>query len=434
MTHELISLDNLNQTPQPLDRRLAAGYHQIFSTYHNHVYEPIMDALHMNGNSAPPGKHFPIGYHSIHTDQSQFYAVLEETGFIRPHTVIAPVWFAPPLDKTLFATCEMANAFVRSKRQGTKDPTITDNFITMFIYAELRQDDDGPDYLKSEYWNQTARESNTALLLADTIIGNGIKGAIFLDPHSEKSMRYFSSIETLCLTAIPLFAKWIVDNHKLDDNSKIVALDIGALQKCMLMQDILRRITHKDIGLVVYHKKRSGHSKIDQQTLIYGEPKGSINIIVDESVASGGSLADLARTQIGEKIACITHGILCKGYAKNIRTARKSGLTALALSNSLPQTREVNYMPVSFSTIPIEVLMSFFGKEVAARSIKEVREDPRFNDFVLTPKPKTEVLQTLIQRAKDQGRTKEIPLLSQILEAELEEELTDKFSYSLLGI
>lgn len=270
-------------------------------------------------------------------------------------------------------------------------------------YAELRQDQNSSGYLRT-YWPEPreAREAISAQKFANCIAACGVTEGIFLDPHSEIAIRHFENnkTKTLCLTAAPLFADWLLsDKNKLvNEKTVIVALDIGAAQKCMHLASILEARTGFKIDVIVLGKKRSGHSEVGQQDLIYGSFVGKDNaIIFDDVVASAGSILKTAKSLLSQGIKsvtpAITHGVLCGKYVENITEAQKLGvINKFAITNSLPQANDVEFLPIGLEVLEIEEMLSFFSRQSALYSIETVKNDLRFKDYVLTPKSKLQVI------------------------------------------
>ncbi len=295
----------------------------------------------------------------------------------------------------------------KAARAEYGEETFTNRFLAVFPYAELRQDDNSPLYLRSYCPDgYTARESVTAETFAATIKAAGVTESIFLDPHSEKALRHFAGMETLCLTAAPLFADWLLkkpeDGEALINKNNykttaFVPLDLGAAQKNMHLAKIIKERTGWDIRVVALGKKRSGHSEVGEQDILCGNLEGIENVFLfDDSGASFGSILKTAKSlKVSRVIPCISHGVLCGKYLENIMSAVNLGVVPkFAITNSLPQADRVGSLPISESLIdvlPVENMMAFFAREVALRSIKEVKEDPRFWEYVLTPKSKLQV-------------------------------------------
>lgn len=374
--------------------KISVAYHQFFSGYYNPMYDDLRRMIHFGTGEDK----FPVGYSKLHTDGSPFYAAIEKGDNYKSDCVVAPVWYAPPLAEAMDSITDMGNAFTQSQRKEYDEETLTHRFLCVYPYAELRQDDNSPLYLRSYCnHNYTAREAVTAQKLAAMTRAVGVTEQIFLEPHSEKAIRFFQENETLCLTAAPVFAKWLLERNLVTEKTAIVALDLGAAQKCVQLAEILKRETGWEIDIVVLGKKRSGHSEVGKQDFMTGNLKDKDTaIIFDDCVASAGSILNTAKSLKNfnvKVIPAITHGILCGKYVENITGAIDlETIPAFAVTNSLPQAQRASYLPISsLNVLPIQEMLAFFAREVALRSINEVKNDPRFADYVLTPKSKLQV-------------------------------------------
>ena len=391
----------LEQQHIPEGSRISVAYHPGFGRYYHEFYSQLLRHLYFDGPAESlDGKHFPIGFAKHQVDDADFYAALDHSNSRHPDCIIAPVWFAPPMDKSLFHILEMASAFT-ARHSNTEFP-LTNRFLCVFPYAELRQDRNSPIDMRT-YWREEASESVTAQMLANTLKANGVTEAILLEPHSSQAVDYFDAggINTLCLTAAPIFADWLIINNHVDSNTDVVALDEGSAQKCIHLQTILCRRTNLPIGLSVLRKLRSGHSEVDKETLIYGNPKGRKTIIFDDIGASFESILRtgeaLVQYECLQVVPCLTHGVFAGKYVENIvRAASKGVIPRVAVTNSLPQSDSANFLPLGIDVLPIEQMLAFFAREVAIRSIAEVKTDLRYQDYILTPRPKGEVVTELL--------------------------------------
>lgn len=394
----------LEQQHAPEGSRISVAYHPGFSRYYHESYGQLLKHIYFDGPAESlDGKHFPIGYAKHHIDDAHFYAILDRSHSPHSDCVIAPVWFAPPMDKSLLHILLMANATTQSG--SDTEPPFTNRFLALFPYAELRQDCSSPPEMRT-YWPEVAYEAIIAQVLAQSLKANGVTEAIFLEPHSYQAVNYFDSveIETLCLTAAPVFADWLIANHHVDANTDVVGLDEGSAQKCLHLQTILRRRTNLPIGLSVLRKHRSGHSEVDQETLIVGNPKGKKAIIFDDIGASFESIFvttdGLIQYHCPLVVPCLTHAVFAGKYLENItKAANKGTIPRVAVTNSLPQSDSANFLPVPIDVLPVEQILAFFARQVAISSIAEVKADPRYQDFILTPRPKDQVIAELLAQS-----------------------------------
>jgi phosphoribosylpyrophosphate synthetase len=150
-------------------------------------------------------------------------------------------------------------------------------------------------------------------------------------------------------------------------------------------------------------KHRSGHSEVDKETLIFGNPKGKRAIIFDDIGASFESILTTSDALIQYDcplvVPCLTHAVFAGKYLENITKAAERGtIPRVAVTNSLPQSDFANFLPVPIDVIPVERMLAFFAREVATRSIAEVKSDLRYQDFILTPRPKDQVIAELLSQ------------------------------------
>lgn len=390
---------SLEEQAAPEGQRISVAYHPYFSRYHHDLHRSLVDLIATNDTAeAPPGRRYPIGYRKSFPDSSPLYAVLERRKNFHSDSIIAPAWIAPPIPDAVWSVVEMSNAFTQS-RTGEED-VLSDRFILLLPYAELRQDKNTSRDQRT-YWEEEAREAISAQLIANILGSNGVSEAIILQPHSAEALAYFDRwMDTLSLSASPLFAQWLVQKNYVDNHTVVLGLDEGGAQEAQHTAGILTKLTGYDVGVAVLRKDRPEAGSVRSSDLIVGDPGGKRVIVRDDLVSSASSLLTTAgalhKFGCREVINCITHGVLSGDYLRNIAAAQKLGIIRdFAITNSLPQAEDAPFMPLRLEVLNIDEMLAFFARQVAISSIQEVKTDPQWQDYILTPRPKGEVIEEL---------------------------------------
>lgn len=125
----------------------------------------------------------------------------------------------------------------------------------------------------------------TARLMAELIQRAGATHAILLDLHSPQEQAFFT-IPTDALTANGIFARYLLDQAPQD--AVLVAPDAGEVK------DLLGFVEHLKYPIAVIDKRRVDDSETPKACGIVGDVRGKTAILVDDEIASGGTIASSA--------------------------------------------------------------------------------------------------------------------------------------------
>ena len=154
----------------------------------------------------------------------------------------------------------------------------------------------------------TGREPITAKLVANLLTTAGANRVVALDLHSPAIQGFFD-IEMIHLTAIPVLVNHL-RTHLDVGETVLVAPDTGRVKVAEKYANLL------NVPLVVMHKRRSGeHGEEVEVRAIVGSVEGKQPIIVDDIVATGGTIVTCAKAllQVGARpsmTVAVTHGVL----------------------------------------------------------------------------------------------------------------------------
>ncbi len=161
-----------------------------------------------------------------------------------------------------------------------------------------------------------ARVSIRARVCADAMEVTGADRVVFLDLHSPQIQGFFS-IPTDHLRALPLLCHAI--KEKLPEHPVVVSPDVGFIKQARLFARAL------NCSLIIVDKERFTHDENAKVINILGDVKGKTAIIVDDFIASGGTLCNAA-----EKLescgaisvwAVVTHGLFAKNSTDRIQNS-----------------------------------------------------------------------------------------------------------------
>jgi len=265
----------------------------------------------------------------------EMHVKIEEN--VRGRDVFAIQSTSPPVNQNLVELLIMIDALKRASASR----------ITAVIpyYGYARQDrKDQP------------RVPITAKLIANLLTSAGADRVLTLDLHAGQIQGFFD-IPLDNLTAIPIFLKYVYD---LKLNPLVIASpDIGGVKVARSFALSLEELQEKNgvkpgVGFAVIDKARRGPEEVKAMGLV-GDVNGADVFMIDDMVATGGSLAEAAAfiKDSGAKSvrAAVSHGILA---GKAIEKIADSPIEEMIITDSIPRNDE---LPPKFKVLSIAKLL-----------------------------------------------------------------------------
>ncbi len=182
----------------------------------------------------------------------------------------------------------------------------------------------------------------TAKLVANLLTATDVSRVLTLDLHAGQIQGFFD-IPLDHLFAINIFVEYFYENKV--KNLVVVSPDVGGVKTARAYAKKLKA------GLAVVDKRRV-NDKRTEAMFVMGEVKGKNALIVDDIIATAGSLVEateaLKRNGAKEVYAAITHPIL-SGPA--ISRIRKSKLKKLVVTNTIPISKSKMVKKIEILTI-----------------------------------------------------------------------------------
>ncbi|MFT4703838.1 MAG: ribose-phosphate pyrophosphokinase [Bradymonadia bacterium] len=183
-------------------------------------------------------------------------------------------------------------------------------------------------YVRSDKKDQP-RISITARLVADMLEAAGVDRVLTMDLHAPQIQGFFK-VPVDQLQAHPILVADIKARHDLS-NAVMVATDAGGAKSAGRYANAL----HLDLAIV--DKRRFGNDEKPRAEHLIGEVEGRVAIVIDDEIASGGTLAqavEFVRRQGATKIITgATHAVLTKNAPALLQAAP---LDEVLLTNSIP--------------------------------------------------------------------------------------------------
>ncbi|NLE06951.1 MAG: ribose-phosphate pyrophosphokinase [Crenarchaeota archaeon] len=173
----------------------------------------------------------------------------------------------------------------------------------------------------------------TAKLVANLLTSAGADRVLMLDLHAAQIQGFFD-IPADHLYAVNTFVDYILSKHINSEDLVVVSPDVGGIKMARAYAKRLRA------GLAIVDKRRNTPESVESEHLL-GEVKGKTCIMVDDIIATGGSLmsaaAILKKFGAGDVYAAITHGVLTNDAVGKLET---SDIKELIVSDSIPYRQE----------------------------------------------------------------------------------------------
>lgn len=143
----------------------------------------------------------------------------------------------------------------------------------------------------------------------------GTDAIVTMDVHNEAAFENAFRCRTVALTAAPLFVEYAMSLSR--ENLCVISPDPGGVKRAQLFREALEKASGREVGRGYVEKRRSAGTVSGD--ILAGDIKDATALIVDDLVASGGTLqraAQAARLAGARNvIALATHGLFMTGAA-----------------------------------------------------------------------------------------------------------------------
>ncbi|MFQ5584166.1 MAG: ribose-phosphate diphosphokinase [Calditrichia bacterium] len=242
--------------------------------------------------------------------------------------------------------------------------TVNDNIMALLTACHACSQSDAdhitavvPQFPYSRQERRKTREAISAKLIADMLESAGVQRVITLDIHAEAIQGFFNRAKLEDLHASTVIIENFRKMIKFDPAKLVVTgPDVGSAEKARHYSKKLGT----DLAIVDKARDYSDTGKIESMRLV-GKVKGKDVLIVDDMIATGGTLlnaAKLLRRKGAEKIyVAISLPFFTGNCVKNINNAHKTGLIEMVIGtdavfhgdkfiSKTPWYREVSIAPL----------------------------------------------------------------------------------------
>jgi ribose-phosphate pyrophosphokinase len=178
-----------------------------------------------------------------------------------------------------------------------------------------------------------SREPVSARLVADVLEAVGADRVLTVDLHAGQIQGFFS-IPVDHATALPLFARYLLDRGLRGDSVVAVAPDLGRVK----LARRLSRLLACDVAMV--DKTRPGRDVAASGELI-GRVRGRAAILGDDMIVTGGTIVAATRTLLDagatDVVAFATHGLF---PGESLERLSASDVSDIVVTDSVPPQRD----------------------------------------------------------------------------------------------
>jgi ribose-phosphate pyrophosphokinase len=148
------------------------------------------------------------------------------------------------------------------------------------------------------------REPISARVVAKTLEGVGVDRVLTMDLHAGQVQGFFH-VPVDHMTAMPMLSQWFLDQN-LTEDLVVVSPDAGRVK---VARNFARKL---GVHWAVMEKERPAQ-QVAEIGYVVGDVKGKTAVLVDDMIATAGTLTAAAQTVLEEGaarvIACATHGV-----------------------------------------------------------------------------------------------------------------------------
>ncbi len=188
------------------------------------------------------------------------------------------------------------------------------------------------------------RISIAARLMADLLQTSGAQRVLTMNLHSPQVQGFFR-IPVDQLLAEPILCDYLSADRDLS-NTVVVAGDVGEAK------DVGRYANRLKLPLAIVDKRRDADDEVPRATHLIGDVEGKRALIVDDEIASGGTLVEAARFVLDRgavKVeAAAVHAILSGSAIERISS---SALKSLVVTDTVPVTPDKRIDKISVLSV-----------------------------------------------------------------------------------
>lgn len=281
-------------------------------------------------------------------------------------------------DKEIYIFCDIGNYGVTYKCHGIDHEMMPDEHfqdIKRVISATCGHSSKVtvvmPLLYQSRQHRRKGRESLDCAIALQELERLGVKSIITFDAHDPNVINATPSLSfDNFYPSSTIIEEMAANDPQIFENSIVISPDFGAMERARYYAEIMGC----DVG--VFYKRRdlskvvNGKNPVVAHTYMGSDVKGKNVVIVDDMIASGGSVIEVSQKlrEMGANKICITctFALFTEGFEKFLEAHNKGLFDSLYTTN-------LSYIPTEFSNHDWfhSVDMSYFVAQVIDRMDKK---------------------------------------------------------------
>ncbi len=293
-------------------------------------------------------------------------------------------------NKEIYILCDVGNYSITYKSRGKDHEMMPDEHfqdIKRIISATCGHASKitviMPLLYQSRQHRRKCRESLDCAISLQELEKLGVKNIITFDAHDPNVINATPSLSFDNFYPSNTIIKEMANNDsKIFENAIVVSPDFGAMERARYYAEIIG----SDVG--VFYKRRDlsrivdGKNPIVAHTYMGSDVKGKNALIVDDMIASGGSVIEVAQKlrEMGANKICITctFALFTEGFEKFIK-AKEDGLFDFLYTTNLSYIpQEIKkydwFYDVDMSHMVAEIIDSMDKKEPLTKYLNRTNE------------------------------------------------------------
>ncbi|WP_068268112.1 ribose-phosphate diphosphokinase [Caviibacter abscessus] len=203
------------------------------------------------------------------------------------------------------------------------------------------------------------REPITAKLVADLLTTAGATRVVTMDLHARQIQGFFN-IPVDHMEALPIFAKYFLQNGFTSEDTVVVSPDIGGVKRARGLANWL----HTPLAII---DKRRPKANVSEVMNLIGNVEGKKAILIDDIIDTAGTICNAAEALIKfgakEVYACATHPVFSEPAIERLKN---SAFNKVVVTDCIELEDEQQFdklVTVSSSSMFAETINRIFNEE-----------------------------------------------------------------------
>lgn len=203
------------------------------------------------------------------------------------------------------------------------------------------------------------REPITAKLVADLLTTAGATRVVTMDLHARQIQGFFN-IPVDHMEALPIFAKYFLQNGFTSEDTVVVSPDVGGVKRARALANWL----HTPLAII---DKRRPKANVSEVMNLIGSVEGKKAILIDDIIDTAGTICNAASALLKfgakEVYACATHPVFSDPAIERLKN---SAFNKVVVTDCIELTDEQQFdklVTVSSSGMFAETINRIFNEE-----------------------------------------------------------------------